>query len=325
MWRANCDARPPRPRLGNVPHFHFSSQALNHLTEGPIREAPVTNMLRCRATAQEAAGRSQNYVNRAGDRAKTGATITPNIPISAFFRWVADESCFERSFIKERWAHLKEVNQIQTVGETRHCWFYHTWQLRTSIIARFASWNCPPPSHLALWLYHRVICGQITYTTLLTYCGSLFAFIHTRLHPRAQFTLSFLMPRWVPSVCLTMWAQTRLSTRCGCASTSGCLGQAGVDGAVAPVSPMIQRQCCANLRVSTHNTGTHTPCQWASQPDSRRFVVQHQRTNFPELCRLLSTKLFSWLHALCNLWVSQGAVWRGTWKSYNNKICSSLR
>lgn len=33
---------------------------------------------------------------------------------------------------------------MQTVGETRHCWFYHTWKLRTSIIAHFASWNCPP-------------------------------------------------------------------------------------------------------------------------------------------------------------------------------------
>lgn len=73
------------PRLGSVPHFRFSPQALNHLTQGPIREAPLTDMLRCQAAAQEAAGRSQNYVNRAGDRAKAGATITPNIPISAFF------------------------------------------------------------------------------------------------------------------------------------------------------------------------------------------------------------------------------------------------
>lgn len=98
----NLDRQPRRlPRLGNVPHFHFSSQALNHLTEGPIREAPLTNMLRCQATAQEAAERSQNYVNRAGDRAKTGATLTPNVLISAFFRWVTDESCLESAFINE--------------------------------------------------------------------------------------------------------------------------------------------------------------------------------------------------------------------------------
>lgn len=216
---------------------------------------------------------------------------------------------------------------MQTVGATRHCWFYHTWQLWTSIIAHFASWKCRS-SHLAFWLYHRVICGRITYTTLLAYCGSLFAFIHTWLHPQAQFTLSLLIPRWVPSVCLTMWAQTRL-TRLRVHPLWLRLSQ------WVPWAGLCWRCRCPSepndsetmLRQSTGLNTQHrrTHASPVSQPASRRFIVQHQRINFPELCRLVSTKLFSWLHPLCNLWVSQGAVWRGTWKSYNNKICSSLR
>lgn len=35
------------------------------------------------------------------------------------------------------------------------------------------------------------------------------------------------------------------------------VGQACVDSGVAPVSPMIHTQCCANLRVSTHTNGAH--------------------------------------------------------------------
>lgn len=318
------------PRLGNVPHFHFSSQALNHLTEGPIREAPLTNMLRCQATAQEAAERSQNYVNRAGDRAKTGATITPNVLISAFFRRLADESCFESGFIKEWWAHLKKGLSSANSGRNQTLLILSHVAALNINYRTFCFVKLPLLAPRCMTLSPRYLRSDLIHSNsntshLLRQCVCFHSYLTSSsgtIYPKPLDTS--LSP-----LCLSNYVSTNTANTATGAPTVAAPLLVGALGTPVLTAPLPKwawwfRDNAAPIDGSQH---THTPARTrlTSEPASRRFIVQHQRINFPELCRLVSTKLFSWLHPLCNLWVSQGAVWRCTWKSYNNKICSSLR
>lgn len=82
------------------------------------------------------------------------------------------------------------------------------------------------------------------------------------------------------------------------------VGWTCVDSGVALVSQMIHSQCCANLRVSTHQLYTRL----ASHPEAYCATIWHWKLSLALQTHEENSNVLSCMHthSLCNIWVSLG-------------------